>query len=118
MAALRAAPPDLKAMRFLNDAPPPRAFWARRQAHETTIHMVDALAAVAGAVPAAPAADIAPALAVDGVDELLCGFFTRGTSKLYDGEEYTVAVRCTDVERGWTLHVASTLTVSPGRERR
>jgi uncharacterized protein (TIGR03083 family) len=116
VAALRAAPPDLKAMRFLNDAAAPRAFWARRQAHETTIHMVDALAATVGAAPAAATADIAPALAVDGIDELLSGFFTRGTSKLCDGEEYTIAVRCTDVDRGWTVHVASILTVSPGGE--
>ena len=32
---------DADAYVFLNDAPPPRRFWARRQAHETTIHAVD-----------------------------------------------------------------------------
>jgi uncharacterized protein (TIGR03083 family) len=112
VSALRSAPPDLVAMRFLNDAPPPRAFWARRQAHETTIHMVDALAAVAGAIPARADAEVPSDLAVDGVEELLCGFFTRGSSKLYDGSEYTIAVRCTDVERTWRLHVAPKLTVS------
>jgi hypothetical protein len=36
---------DLDAMVFLRNAPPPRLFWARRQAHETTIHAVDAHAA-------------------------------------------------------------------------
>ena len=41
VSSLRAAPADLVALRFLNDAPPAREFWARRQAHETTIHMVD-----------------------------------------------------------------------------
>ena len=35
------APVDLEAFVFLNDAPAPRQFWARRQCHETTIHAVD-----------------------------------------------------------------------------
>ena len=113
-AALRAAPADLAAMTFLNDAPPPREFWARRQAHETTIHMVDALAAVLGRLPTAEEAGIDRSLAADGIDELLRGFFTRGRSKLYDGTEYTVAVTARDVERRWVLHVAERLTVEPG----
>ncbi|HEY3485956.1 MAG TPA: maleylpyruvate isomerase N-terminal domain-containing protein, partial [Ilumatobacteraceae bacterium] len=69
--ALRTAPADLRAMRFLNDAPPPREFWARRQAHETTIHMVDALAATLGRFPIADEADLDPTVAADGIDELL-----------------------------------------------
>jgi uncharacterized protein (TIGR03083 family) len=43
---VQATPEDAKAMVFLRDAPPPRRFWARRQAHETTIHSVDAISAV------------------------------------------------------------------------
>jgi uncharacterized protein (TIGR03083 family) len=112
--ALRSARPDIEALTFLNDAPPPRDFWARRQAHETTIHMVDALAASLGRVPSAEEADVAPAVAVDGIDELLRGFFTRGRSKLYDGSEYTLAVAPTDVPRRWLLNVAERLTVEPG----
>src|SRR5262245_13029807 len=50
-AALRSAPEDLEAMTFLNDAPAPRLFWARRQAHETTVHAVDGLAAQLGRMP-------------------------------------------------------------------
>ena len=80
--ALRAAPPDLRALRFLNDAPAPREFWARRQAHETTIHSVDALAAQLGRWPKADETGIEVPLAIDGLDELLGGFFTRGQSKL------------------------------------
>src|SRR5215203_342179 len=45
--ALDAAPDELQGMVFLNDAPPAKQFWARRQAHENTIHMVDALSAAA-----------------------------------------------------------------------
>ena len=111
LAALRSAPDDLQAMTFLNDAPAPRHFWARRQAHETTIHMVDALAASLGRVPASDEAAIGRAVALDGIDELLCGFFTRGTSKLYDGDEYTLAVAPSDAESRWVVHVAAKLTV-------
>ena len=112
--ALRTAPADLKAMRFLNDAPPPREFWARRQTHETTIHMVDALAAAVGAVPDSAAARIDTELALDGIDELLRGFFTRGRSKLYDGTEYTFAVVPTDADRRWHVRVGAQLEVTDG----
>lgn len=111
--ALRDAPADLVAMRFLNDAPSPRDFWARRQAHETTIHMVDALGASVGRVPRAVEAGIEPLLAADGIDELVRGFFTRGRCKLYDGVEYSVAVVARDADRRWVLHVAPSLTVGP-----
>ena len=48
-----ATPPDVAAMVFLDDAPAPLAFWARRQTHETTIHSIDALAAGLGRYPTA-----------------------------------------------------------------
>ena len=114
LAALRDAPDDLRAMSFLNDAPSPRRFWARRQCHETTVHMVDALAAAKGRLPTTDEAAVDDALAVDGIDELLRGFFTRGKSKLYDGEAFTVAVVPTDADRRWVLHVDERLTVDPG----
>jgi uncharacterized protein (TIGR03083 family) len=110
--ALRDAPADLVAITFLNDAPAPREFWARRQAHETTIHMVDALAATLGRFPTAADAGLDPALAADGIDELVRGFLTRGRSKLFDGEEYRIAVEATDVGRRWVLNVAERLTVA------
>jgi uncharacterized protein (TIGR03083 family) len=113
-AALRAASPDLEAMTFLNDAGRPREFWARRQAHETTIHMVDALAAKLGRPPTAGDAEIERPMAVDGIDELVRGFLTRGRSRLYDGTDYTVAVTPGDIGRRWVLHVAERLTVEPG----
>jgi uncharacterized protein (TIGR03083 family) len=112
--AFRNAPPDLEAATFLNDAPPPRDFWARRQAHETTIHMVDALAASLGHAPAATEVGIAPAVAVDGIDELLRGFMTRGRCRLYDGSDFTIAVPPTDCARRWVVNVAERLSVEPG----
>lgn len=103
----RTTPPDAEAMVFLNDAPPPRAFWARRQAHETTIHAVDALAARLQRTPTAAEAAIDPDLAADGIDELLRGFFTRGTSRLATGEPFTIAVRPDDTARGWLVRVGT-----------
>ncbi len=113
VAALADAAPDIKATTFLNDAPNPREFWARRQAHETTIHMVDALAAALGRLPLADEAGIETALAADGIDELLRGFFTRGRCKLYDGDEYTIVVQPSDSDRRWSVRVAEQLTVEP-----
>ena len=112
IAALRDAPDDLKAMVFLNDAPPAKLFWARRQAHENTIHMVDALSADLGRVPPAGEAAVERDVAIDGLDELLCGFFTRGKSKIFDGTEYDVDVIPSDADRRWTLHVAERMTVA------
>jgi uncharacterized protein (TIGR03083 family) len=115
--ALRDAAPDTEALTFLNDAPTPREFWARRQAHETTIHMVDALAASLGRPPTAEEVGVAPGVAADGIDELLRGFMTRGRAKLYDGSEFTIAVAPTDSERGWLVRVAERLTVESGDRR-
>src|SRR5579871_6969076 len=64
---LATAPPDLTCWTFL-PAPSPLAFWARRQAHETAIHRVDAQSP-AGAVTA-----LRPEVAADGIDELVTGF--------------------------------------------
>jgi uncharacterized protein (TIGR03083 family) len=98
--ALGSAPPDLNCWAFLA-APSPLAFWARRQAHETAIHRVDAERAASTAGQAAGTADqptstagqaagtpgpaapgngaaFEPAFAADGVDELLMGFLARG----------------------------------------
>jgi uncharacterized protein (TIGR03083 family) len=106
VAALATAPEDLSAMTFLNDAPAPREFWARRQAHETTIHMVDALAARLARIPEASETGIDADLAADGLDELLRGFFTRGRSKLFDGVPRVIAVVPADVPEPFVLRVA------------
>jgi uncharacterized protein (TIGR03083 family) len=114
VAALSDAPAGLEAMTFLKDAPPPREFWARRQAHETTIHMVDAQAAALGRAPTTAEAALEVSLATDGLDELLRGFFTRGKSKLYDGTPLVVVVAPKDVDRRWVLRVDERLTVDSG----
>jgi uncharacterized protein (TIGR03083 family) len=103
---LRTAAPDVPATVFLADAPPPRTFWARRQAHETTMHAVDALAAALGRLPAAAEAALDPDVALDGIDELLTGFVPRGRSKLGGDEPFSVAVVPSDSARRWTMSVA------------
>jgi uncharacterized protein (TIGR03083 family) len=71
VAAIEAAPPDLVAYTFLPNSPPPRAFWARRQAHELAIHRVDAQTVVG------PVDPVSVPFALDGLDELLFGFYSR-----------------------------------------
>lgn len=103
---LATTPDDAEAMVFLKDAPPPRRFWARRQAHETTIHSVDALAARLGRWPAAAEVDLAPQVAADGIDELLTGFITRGRGRLSSAEPYSMTVRTQDTGHAWTVRVS------------
>lgn len=105
--ALAGAPADLQVFFFLKDAPPSREAWARRQCHETTMHAVDAMAARLGRPPTAAETWIRPALAADGLDELLTGFLPRKTSAVRSADPLRVVVRPTDVEQAWTLQIGS-----------
>lgn len=71
VATLRSAPDDLACFTFL-PADSPRHFWARRQAHETAIHRVDAEGAAGGEVTR-----FATHFAQDGIAELVTGFAAR-----------------------------------------
>lgn len=106
LAALREAPEDLEAPVFLNNAPSPRLFWARRQCHETTIHSVDALAASLGRMPTAEDTWITRQLALDGIDELLTGFLTRKRSRLRSERPITIGFRPSDVDVSWLVRVS------------
>lgn len=97
------APEDLEVPFFLPDAPPPRAAWARRQCHETTIHAVDALAAHHGRAPWAADTNIDPLIAADGIDEVLCGFAVRSRHDLASGDPLRFRVSTTDTEDTWTI---------------
>ncbi|MET9950017.1 maleylpyruvate isomerase family mycothiol-dependent enzyme [Streptomyces sp. NPDC006339] len=98
--ALREAPADLECWTFL-PAPSPLAFWARRQAHETTVHRADAESALAsGPGP------VDPALAADGVDELLRAFHGRDRSRVRTPEPRTLRVRATDTGDVWTVRLS------------
>ena len=94
--ALEGASPDLRCWTFRDDSPA-RAFWARRQAHETSIHRVDAELA-AGEAPSG----FAPAFAADGIDELLTMFILRPGRNPSAPRVMTLAVEASDAGRGWT----------------
>ena len=93
VAALRSAPDDLDVMTFLREAPPARAFWARRQCHETTVHALDSLAAASdGRTLTAADVWLDESLSVDGVDELLVGFWQRRSKGPRTEQPYTASI--------------------------
>jgi uncharacterized protein (TIGR03083 family) len=96
--ALRDADPNLACWTFL-PAPSPLAFWARRQAHETGIHRVDAES------PADSITPFQPAFAADGIDELLYCFVTRPGGRLRAAEERSLHLHATDVGRDWLVQI-------------
>ncbi|MEZ3180867.1 maleylpyruvate isomerase family mycothiol-dependent enzyme [Streptomyces pimonensis] len=98
---LAGAAPDVECFTFLPGPPSALAFWARRQAHETTVHRFDAESA-RGGTPSPIAAD----LAVDGVDELLRGFHARPRSRVRTRTPRVLRVRATDADAVWTVRLS------------
>jgi uncharacterized protein (TIGR03083 family) len=96
---LSSADPDLRCWTFLA-APSPLAMWARRQAHETSVHGVDAELAAARAVTPFPAP-----FAADGIAELLECFITRPGGRLRSDPARLLRVRCTDAPRDWLVTI-------------
>jgi uncharacterized protein (TIGR03083 family) len=95
---LTQADPNLSCWTFL-PAPSPVAMWARRQAHETSVHGVDAELAAGGPVTAFPVP-----FAADGVGELLEAFVPRG-GPLRSEQERTLRVRCADAAAAWLVSI-------------
>ncbi|ARE77930.1 MULTISPECIES: maleylpyruvate isomerase family mycothiol-dependent enzyme [unclassified Streptomyces] len=101
--ALTGAPADVHCWTFLPTAPPsPVAFWARRQAHETAVHRMDAESALEVVFSA-----VEPEFAEDGVDELLTGFHARPRSRVRTAEPKVVRVRAADTGAVWTVHLSA-----------
>ncbi|MEU8793638.1 maleylpyruvate isomerase family mycothiol-dependent enzyme [Streptomyces sp. NPDC048643] len=104
---LAGASPDLRCWSFL-PAPSGLAFWARRQAHETTVHRIDAASARSGEPE-----PVAPEFAVDGIDELLRGFHGRPKSRVRSEEPRVLRVTATDVPGAvWTVRLSEQAPVS------
>lgn len=95
---LRSAPDDLACWTFL-PAPSARAFWARRQAHETAIHRVDTES------PGATIAAFPSEFAADGIEELLFGFLSRRRSQPRSEVVRTLHLHATDTNGEWLLTV-------------
>lgn len=96
VSALESAPHDLDCWTLMQ-MPDPRAFWARRQAHETAIHRVDAELAD-GAVSGFDTEH-----AADGIDELLVFFISRPDHGPRASEVKTLRVVAADAGRHWTV---------------
>ncbi|OQR62042.1 hypothetical protein B6E66_20795 [Streptomyces maremycinicus] len=102
---LSGAPADLECWHFL-PAPSALAFWARRQAHETAVHRVDAESA-RGRTPEETAREFAADFAADGIDELLRGFHARAKSRVRTEEPRVLRVRATDMaDAVWTVRLS------------
>ena len=99
VAALSQAPDHLDCFAFL-PAPSAKAFWARRQCHEASIHRADADAA------AGTATSYSSAHASDGIDELLIAFLPRPSSRLKATEPWSICVVTTDTDAAWTVRVS------------
>lgn len=80
-------------------AAPEKAFWFRRQAHETTVHRHDAQEAVG------EAAAIDPVLAADGIDELLTVMLPRAAERFGDPPRLPapLLLHATDTGHRWLL---------------
>ncbi len=102
VATLRTVDPDAPAWHMSPAASHTARDWSRRQAHEHVVHRLD-LEAAAG-VGHAP---VDPALAADGVDELLGIVLPRWqhTAPLTTGR-VRVTVAAVDVGRSWLVEVA------------
>jgi uncharacterized protein (TIGR03083 family) len=96
--ALERASPDLQCFTFL-PAPSGRAFWARRQAHETGIHRADA------EWPSGLITPYDPEIATDGIEELLFGFLLRPRIKLTAEAPRTLQLRASDVGLDWRVSI-------------
>ena len=99
VAALSQADPGLVCWTFL-DAPSPLAMWARRQAHETSVHRVDA--ELAAGLPVTP---FPAPFAADGIDELLTCFITRPGGGLRSDPARLLRVSCADAPGDWLVRI-------------
>ena len=101
LATLRGAPDDLQCWTFL-PAPSPVAFWARRQAHETAIHRVDAELGASITATAFP-----PQFATDGLDELLVDFLPFYGQRIASDQPQSIAIVAADVSTSWVCRTNS-----------
>jgi uncharacterized protein (TIGR03083 family) len=98
---LRRAPADLQCWTFMA-APSPLAFWARRQAHETAVHRVDAELAAGRST-----GTFEEEFAIDGIDELLWGFAPRKPAQRSGTTPWSLGVAVEGAPYRWTVVVGT-----------
>jgi uncharacterized protein (TIGR03083 family) len=81
-------------------APSPLAMWSRWEAHQTTVHRVDAELAARWPLTGVPAP-----FAADGVDELLRCFVPRNRGWLRAKPARRLRIRCTDDPGDWLIRI-------------
>ncbi|MFL6140833.1 MAG: maleylpyruvate isomerase N-terminal domain-containing protein [Labedaea sp.] len=103
---LRERGPDDPAWTF-PPAPGAAGFWARRQAHETAIHRLDAEHAATGSAlaDAVPTLVFDPELAADGIDEALTLMVPLRASRQPITVGGTVLFHAADAGRAWLLRL-------------
>lgn len=99
--ALLRTPAEAQLWTF-GDGPSPVAFWARRQAHETSIHAIDAQLAVTAPDEVAP---VPTWFALDGIAELLEVFTSRPGAKARSTVPRTMLVVPTDDAARWLVTI-------------
>jgi uncharacterized protein (TIGR03083 family) len=102
---IRKLGPDAPAWTF--DKNKTAAFWARRQAHETAIHRLDAEHAAAGSDRAAalPSLVFDADLAADGIDEALMLMVPRKLARERPDVGGTVLFHAADAGRAWLVRL-------------
>jgi uncharacterized protein (TIGR03083 family) len=107
VADLRAAGPDSPVWVFHSEVERTSAFWARRQAHETAIHRLDAEHAAAGSARAAalPSLVFDADLAADGIDEALMLMVPRKLARERPDVGGTVLFHAADAGRAWLVRL-------------
>lgn len=101
VATLESAPSGLQCWQMF-PSESSRRFWVRRQAHETTIHRVDAEQARGDEI-----SPVGPEFAADGIDELLLGFHGRPSSRVRALRPSVLHIHATDLPPGrgdWYIH--------------
>ncbi|OLF15748.1 maleylpyruvate isomerase N-terminal domain-containing protein [Actinophytocola xanthii] len=86
---------------------PNALFWARRQAHETAVHRLDAEHAKAGSdrADAVPSLVFEPRFAADGVDELIVLMVPRKLLRERPQVGGTVLLHAADAGRAWLVEL-------------
>jgi uncharacterized protein (TIGR03083 family) len=109
--------PDAPAWVFAVEGPRVVGFWARRQAHETAIHRLDAEHALAGsAAPSAvPTLVFGPEFAADGIDEFLTLQRSVGHRRGWSDKSGRLLFHAADAGRAWQVRLRPGEPIEVGR---